>query len=77
MMAGSAKMMRACMKTTWISIVALTLACVVAGSAIAQDDFYRNKQIRLIVGHPVGNDHDVGGRLWRNISASTFPAVRP
>jgi len=31
--------------------------------AQAPDDFYRNKQVRLIVGHPVGNDHDVGGRL--------------
>src|SRR4051794_30615819 len=26
-------------------------------------EFYQGKQIRLIVGHPVGNDHDVGGRL--------------
>jgi tripartite-type tricarboxylate transporter receptor subunit TctC len=26
-------------------------------------DFYRSKQLRLIVGHAVGNDYDVGGRL--------------
>src|SRR5438445_4764023 len=43
--------------------LAIALACGVAGSAAAQEDFYRDKQIRLIVGHPVGNDHDVGGRL--------------
>src|SRR5437879_13608644 len=43
--------------------LAIALACGVAGSAAAQADVYRNKQIRLIVGHPVGNDHDVGGRL--------------
>jgi tripartite-type tricarboxylate transporter receptor subunit TctC len=41
---------------------ALALACV-SSAAQAQADFYRNKQVRLIVGHPVGNDHDVGGRL--------------
>lgn len=40
----------------------LTLGCVSSG-AQGQADFYRNKQVRLIVGHPVGNDHDVGGRL--------------
>src|SRR5262249_49467573 len=34
-----------------------------APAAHAQADFYKGKQIRLIVGHPVGNDHDVGGRL--------------
>ncbi len=36
----------------------------VAGShAQADQEFYKNRQIRLVVGHPVGNDHDVGGRL--------------
>jgi tripartite-type tricarboxylate transporter receptor subunit TctC len=44
---------------------ALALAWGFAGAAWSQGagDFYRGKQIRLIVGHPVGNDHDVGGRL--------------
>jgi len=37
-------------------------------------DFYRNKQVRLIVGHPVGNDHDVADACSQNISASTFRA---
>jgi tripartite-type tricarboxylate transporter receptor subunit TctC len=48
---------------------AIALGCCLASGAAAQvpvqppEDFYRNKQVRLIVGHPVGNDHDVGGRL--------------
>jgi tripartite-type tricarboxylate transporter receptor subunit TctC len=45
-----------------VLVAVLALACV-SSSAQAQVDFYRNKQVRLIVGHPVGNDHDVGGRL--------------
>jgi tripartite-type tricarboxylate transporter receptor subunit TctC len=46
-------------------IVALGLACSLPLSAHGQGaaDFYRNKQVRLIVGHAVGNDYDVGARL--------------
>src|SRR5262245_15884121 len=43
--------------------LALGLAASCGASAQTADEFYRNKQVRLIVGHPVGNDHDVGGRL--------------
>ena len=39
----------------------------------AQDDFYRDKQVRLIVGHPVGNDHDVGGRLLAKYLGKHIP----
>ena len=48
-----------------MTVLGLALACSVSIGAYGQDaqDFYKNKQIRLIVGHPVGNDHDVGGRL--------------
>jgi tripartite-type tricarboxylate transporter receptor subunit TctC len=44
---------------------ALTLACGLSLSAHGQGapDFYKNKQMRLIVGHAVGNDYDVGARL--------------
>jgi tripartite-type tricarboxylate transporter receptor subunit TctC len=41
----------------------LTLGGIPPAHSQTGTDFYRNKQIRLIVGHPVGNDHDVGGRL--------------
>ena len=48
-----------------VILLGLVLAGGVSFSAagLGAQDFYRNKQIRLIVGHPVGNDHDVGGRL--------------
>jgi tripartite-type tricarboxylate transporter receptor subunit TctC len=34
-----------------------------AAQAESAQDFYRNKQIRIIVGHAVGNDYDIGSRL--------------
>src|SRR5262249_55735113 len=53
--------------TSSTATVALALILLAGGSPSARGqeiaDFYKNKQIRLIVGHPVGNDHDVGGRL--------------
>ncbi len=39
----------------------------------AAQDFYRNKQVRLIVGHPVGNDHDIGGRLLAKYLGKYIP----
>src|SRR6185369_4739116 len=39
----------------------------------AAQDFYRNKQVRLIVGYPVGNDHDVGGRLLAKYLGKYIP----
>jgi len=49
----------------WTFATTLTLGTAACASASAQaaDDFYRNKQVRLLVGHPVGNDNDVAGRL--------------
>lgn len=32
-------------------------------SAQPASDVYRGKQIRMIIGHPVGNDYDLGGRF--------------
>jgi tripartite-type tricarboxylate transporter receptor subunit TctC len=49
----------------WTCGAALALACSISASAHGQaaQDFYRNKQIRMIIGHPVGGDYDVGGRV--------------
>jgi tripartite-type tricarboxylate transporter receptor subunit TctC len=46
-------------------VIALGFACGLPFYAHGQGtpDFYRNKQMRLIVGHAVGNDYDVGARL--------------
>jgi len=45
--------------------IALSLAAGSSLSAQAQPtaDFYRNKQIRLVVGYASGNDYDIGARV--------------
>jgi tripartite-type tricarboxylate transporter receptor subunit TctC len=53
------------MKTLASGLIAVLLA---AGASLAADEqgaseFYRNKQMRMIVGYVVGNDYDVGARL--------------
>src|ERR671927_266608 len=59
-----------------ISVTVLWLAFGLASGAYGQtapELFYRNKQVRLIVGHPVGNDHDVGGRLLARYLGKHIP----
>jgi len=46
-----------------------------AAQAQPVQDFYQGKQIRLIVGHPVGNDHDVGGRLLARYLGKHIPGA--
>src|ERR1700690_2896132 len=45
--------------------IAFCLLCAAAfGAAGASaEDFYKNKQLRLIAGFPAGNDYDLGARL--------------
>jgi tripartite-type tricarboxylate transporter receptor subunit TctC len=43
-------------------VVAAGLACALASAARAQD-FYKGKQLQLIVGYEAGNDYDIGARL--------------
>ena len=48
--------------------LALALVLLVSGMPSGSDaqpaaDFYKNRQMRLIVGHAVGNDYDIGARL--------------
>lgn len=38
-------------------------ALCTAAAAQTESDFYRNKQIRMIVGFPAGNDYDTGARM--------------
>src|SRR6266700_5300618 len=44
---------------------ALGLSTIIASGAFGQggQDFYKNKQIRMIIGHPAGNDYDLAGRF--------------
>jgi tripartite-type tricarboxylate transporter receptor subunit TctC len=45
----------------------ITAIAVIAASSDARaqtpEEFYRGKQVRMIVGHPAGGDYDIGGRL--------------
>ena len=41
----------------------LGLTAATASLADPVEDFYRGKQIHMIVGHPAGGDYDLGGRL--------------
>src|SRR5262245_25183147 len=51
------------MRMKAVVLAALGIVLGHPGGAVAQDDFYKGKQIRMIVGHPVGGDYDAGGRL--------------
>jgi tripartite-type tricarboxylate transporter receptor subunit TctC len=43
--------------------VAASLLLTQAAQAQSEQDFYRNKQIRMIVGYAAGNEYDIGARL--------------
>jgi tripartite-type tricarboxylate transporter receptor subunit TctC len=65
-----------------LGAIAITLLVALSGRAAAQPaaDYYRGKQIRMIVGHPVGNDYDLGGRflakyLTKHISGNPLIVV--
>jgi tripartite-type tricarboxylate transporter receptor subunit TctC len=51
--------------TSHRTTIAFCFLAATCGFAFAQSapDYYRGKQIRMIVGHPVGNDYDLGGRF--------------
>ncbi|MGH6771526.1 MAG: Bug family tripartite tricarboxylate transporter substrate binding protein [Xanthobacteraceae bacterium] len=55
----------------------LFAALCVAGAApvAAQDvaEFYKDKQLRMIIGHQVGADYDIGGRLLAKYLARHIP----
>jgi len=43
--------------------LALFVAASFGVSGASAEDFYKNKQLRLIAGFPAGNDYDLGARL--------------
>ena len=57
---GSPRTVRFCKIAAAISLLAAVYG---AASAQPAPDYYRGKQIRMIIGHPVGNDYDLGGRF--------------
>jgi tripartite-type tricarboxylate transporter receptor subunit TctC len=56
-------------------LVALIAVLGAASGASGQSasDFYRGKQLRMIVGHPAGNDYDVGARFLARYLAKHIP----
>jgi tripartite-type tricarboxylate transporter receptor subunit TctC len=48
-----------------------TAWCQAAGQP--SQDFYKNKQIRMIIGYPVGNDYDLAGRFLARYLAKHIP----
>src|SRR5688572_16917332 len=44
-----------------------------ASSHTSAQDFYKNKQIRMIIGHEVGNDYDLAGRVLARYLAKHIP----
>jgi tripartite-type tricarboxylate transporter receptor subunit TctC len=62
------------MKRHW-SVLLLAVGAVAADVAFAQpaSDSYRGKQIRMIIGHPVGNDYDLGGRFLAKYLTKHIP----
>jgi tripartite-type tricarboxylate transporter receptor subunit TctC len=53
------------MYSSWFRFSVAVWLGIGAGSAHAQSaqDFYKGREIKLMVGHEVGNDYDVGARL--------------
>src|SRR5262245_66254721 len=55
-----------------IIVAALLIAFGVTSTARSQD-FYKGKTLRVIVGHNVGNDYDVGTRLLTKYLSKHIP----
>jgi tripartite-type tricarboxylate transporter receptor subunit TctC len=53
-------------------LVLLAAASAARGQGTA--DFYRGKQLRMIIGHPVAGDYDVGGRLLAKYLTRHIPS---
>jgi tripartite-type tricarboxylate transporter receptor subunit TctC len=47
-----------------ISIVSSLLVAMLSAPGVSAEDFYSNKQLRLIVGFLAGNDYDLGARFF-------------
>jgi tripartite-type tricarboxylate transporter receptor subunit TctC len=50
-------------KTIWGATLCLAAAAASGAFGQAGSDFYANKQIRMIIGHPPGNDYDLAARF--------------
>ncbi len=56
-----------------VAAFALLLGLTFGAQAQSAQDFYKNRQIQLIVGYEVGNDYDVGARLLARYLSKQLP----
>jgi tripartite-type tricarboxylate transporter receptor subunit TctC len=56
-------------------LAVVLLATSRSAHAQAAQDFYKGKQIRLIIGYPVGNDYDLAGRFLARHLAKHIPGA--
>src|SRR4051812_13956611 len=47
----------------WIAVAAAALALTGGANAQTAEEFYKSRQIQMVVGYEVGNDYDIGARL--------------
>ena len=59
-----------------VAAVFVTILSCGAHTQTAQE-FYKNRQLTLVVGYEVGNDYDIGARLWRNTCPGNCPVSLP
>src|SRR6185312_15510557 len=55
------------------AVVALTLSLVCAARAQSAEEFYKNRQLQMVVGYEVGNDYDIGARLLAKYLSKQLP----
>src|SRR6476659_10132622 len=58
---------------SWMVAVVVTLAFAESAHAQSAEEFYRGRQIQMVVGYEVGNDYDVGARLLARYLAKELP----
>jgi tripartite-type tricarboxylate transporter receptor subunit TctC len=61
------------MTTRLLVIAGLTVSLVGTAHAQSAEEFYRGRQIQMVVGYEVGNDYDVGARLLARYLSKELP----
>jgi tripartite-type tricarboxylate transporter receptor subunit TctC len=56
-----------------VSVAAALLGLHLPALAQSPEEFYRGKQVRLIIGNPAGGDYDLGGRLLAKYLGAHIP----
>src|SRR3569623_606935 len=56
----------------WIAAV-IALAFIGAAHAQSAEEFYKGRQIQMVVGYEVGNDYDIGARLLARYLSKELP----